>query len=220
MKSDPYLTFENYKTKTKSWSETLKIFSKRHNLQPDVKQSALLIIDMINIFANSEGSAYISSSPVIINNILKLKAFFKQNNSPIIYTRHCHKNDSDLGMMGKFYKNFIKCETKDSLIIDELKPSINDLVITKNTYDSFHNTDLSLFLKENNINQLVITGVLTHLCCETTARSAFVKGYEVFIPIDALGSKSELLHVSSLITLTDGVSISLSTKDYLEIANN
>ena len=53
----------------------------------------------------------------------------------------------------------------------------------------------------------VISGVMTHLCCETTARAAFMRGFEVFFTVDGTATYNEALHRSSLLTLSHGFAI-------------
>ena len=74
----------------------------------------------------------------------------------------------------------------------------------KHTYNAFHGTDLESHLKETGKTEIVVTGVMTNCCCETTARDAFVKGFRVFFSSDATATRNEDLHNSSLKTLAFG----------------
>ncbi|MFC1540391.1 cysteine hydrolase, partial [Gemmatimonadota bacterium] len=85
----------------------------------------------------------------------------------------------------------------------------------KNTYDAFLDTPLQLVLEEKGIEQVLVTGVLTHMCCETTARSAFCRGFEVYVAVDAMASKSEEHHLGSLHSMADSVAVMMSTREIL-----
>lgn len=74
----------------------------------------------------------------------------------------------------------------------------------KHTYSAFQNTDLESHLNENGRTEVIVTGVMTNCCCETTARDAFVKGFRVFFSSDATATSDEDLHISSLKTLAFG----------------
>ena len=74
----------------------------------------------------------------------------------------------------------------------------------KSQYDAFYKTSLEERLKDFGANQLVVTGVLTHLCCESTARSAFIRGFEIFFVVDATASYNKQYHLSSLRNLSHG----------------
>ncbi|CAF4369771.1 unnamed protein product, partial [Rotaria sordida] len=64
----------------------------------------------------------------------------------------------------------------------------NEVIIDeKTTYDAFYRTRLKSLLDEQNIDTVIISGVMTQLCCETTARSAFVQNYDVIFLSDGTG---------------------------------
>jgi isochorismate hydrolase len=65
------------------------------------------------------------------------------------------------------------------------------------------------------VEQLVITGVTTHLCCESTARSAFMRGFAVFLAIDATATLNRELHIASLQALAHGCAVPLLAADLL-----
>ena len=91
----------------------------------------------------------------------------------------------------------------DSAIIALLDTS-KGVVLQKKQYDAFHQTDLESILRGRGVEQVVVTGVMTHLCCETTARAAFVRGFEVFFCVDGTATYTEELHHAALLTLTHG----------------
>ena len=108
----------------------------------------------------------------------------------------------------EWWRNLID---KDDLLYDPKGFKL----IEKNQYDAFHDTDLKEYLDENNIKQLVVTGVMTNLCCETTARSAFIKGYEPFFLVDATACYNELYHKASILNLAQGVCAPLRVEELL-----
>lgn len=75
------------------------------------------------------------------------------------------------------------------------------LVGPKHTYSAFYDTDLESHLKELGKTEVIITGVMTNCCCETTAREAFIRGFRVFFSTDATATCNEDLHHSTLKTL-------------------
>jgi isochorismate hydrolase len=118
-------------------------------------------------------------------------------------------------MLGRFFSSVISCGDPDSGIVFE--PRSGETIIRKTTYDSFYGTQLEMILRAGSISQVLITGVLTHLCCETTARSAFVRGFEVYAAVDAMASSSEELHLGSLLSMADGVGVMMDTASILRI---
>jgi nicotinamidase-related amidase len=76
-------------------------------------------------------------------------------------------------------------------IIDELKPTQQDIVVEgKRTLDAFHSTNIDFLLRVNCIKNVAFCGFLTNVCVEGTARSAYDKGYKVFLLKDACAAIS------------------------------
>lgn len=105
--------------------------------------------------------------------------------------------------MSRWWKDLI---TEDAPLsyVDERISRYDYPIIEKTQYDAFYNTNLEDHLKSNDITQLIICGVMTHLCCETTARSAFVRGIEVFFPVDGTATYNRDFHIASLRNLGHG----------------
>jgi isochorismate hydrolase len=89
-------------------------------------------------------------------------------------------------------------------------------IIVKNQYDAFYGTELEKHLKSREVEQVIITGILTNLCCETTARSAFVRGFEVFFPIDATAAYNRDYHISTFRNLGYGFCPILTTSELIK----
>ena len=79
-----------------------------------------------------------------------------------------------------------------------IRPQPGDVVVTKHRYDAFHNTDLDLILRSNGVRTVMLTGVVTNVCVETTARSAFVRDYYVVAVDDGCAAYVESDHRASL----------------------
>jgi isochorismate hydrolase len=137
----------------------------------------------------------------------------------MIFTRHGHKNVlEDGGMLSEWWGDQIDYGSREWEFITSLTPSADDEIIDKNRYSAFHGTVLDDSLKSKNTDELIITGVMTNCCCETTARDAFVRDYRVFFVSDATATVSDELHLASLKNLAFGFSYIVSTKqlcDYL-----
>ena len=59
----------------------------------------------------------------------------------------------------------------------------------------------------------MISGVMTNLCCETTARDAFMRDYRVFFPADVMGTASEAMHFASLMNIAFGFGVVLRSRE-------
>lgn len=172
----------------------------------NLNSPALLIIDMQKYFTDKNSPAYIKGIENIYENIKKLSETFMKEEYPVIATIHKGGNSS----MQSWWGNKIEAEwAKPHFISDYFT------YIEKDTYDAFYNTELEKILKLRNVKEVIITGVMTHLCCETTARSAFVRGFNVVMVEDALWDKDEFYHFSSLKNLAHGFATISFTEEIL-----
>jgi isochorismate hydrolase len=176
------------------------------------KKSALLVIDMQDFFLHKQSHAYLPMAKKIIPNIQSLINAYHKSGLPVIFTRHALKRGENPGIMKRWWKDVVMDSDKISGITESLDILKNDYVIRKTRYSAFYRTQLEKILKRNKIERVVITGVLTHLCCETTARDAFLRDFEVFFVADATATDNMDLHLSSLKTLSDGFAIPVTTK--------
>lgn len=184
----------------------------------DMSQTALMVIDMQNHFVHPDGGVYLSASRHIIKRIRRLLDLFHEQNRPVIFTRHEHAPDnSDTGVMDLWWGgSHIYRDTWASEIVDKLKVESDDIIVSKNRYSAFHGTKLQQILEEHSVNQLVITGVMTNLCCETTAREAFMNDYLVYFCLDGTATATEDMHVASIQNLAYGFAYIVTAEDILQ----
>ncbi|GIN85894.1 isochorismatase [Heyndrickxia sporothermodurans] len=143
-----------------------------------MKNSALLIIDVQNEMFLEENPVFHSEK--LLHNLKQLINNARSNGVPIFYIQH---NDSSLQNGTELWK-----------IHPEISPSSSDITIQKTTPDSFHRTNLYEELMKQNINHLIITGIQSEICIDTTCRRAFSLGYDITLVTDAHStwSSSEL----------------------------
>jgi isochorismate hydrolase len=204
--------------KAKRWKDLLRPYlsehrNSAHRFSP--KESALLVIDMQRYFLDSDSHAHIPSSRAIVGNVQNLVAEYRRKSSPIVFTRHALLPEENPGAMGRWWADNIREGDPLSQIAPALKPLQGEIVLRKSKYSAFAGTDLEERLLRHGVSQILITGVMTHLCCETTARDAFMRDFDVFIVIDGTASKTEDLHVAALMTLADGFAIPVTTEEVL-----
>jgi len=176
----------------------------RHSQLFDVSRSALLILDMQNYFLSPSSHAHIPSAPAIIPNILSLIKKFTDAKRPIIFSQHINSVNSS-GMMEYWWKDLIAPDSKQVQIIDNFNID-QGIILIKEHYDAFLETELDKLLQENDASNVVICGVMTHLCCETTARAAFMHNYKVFFTIDGTATYNRKFHEATILNLAHGFS--------------
>jgi len=180
-----------------------------------LKTSALFIIDMQQFFCNPSSHAYFKDSTKIIPNIQNLMTVYRQQSLPIIFTRYALLRTESPGAMGRWWNDVLYDDNDMSNIIDALQPLPHERVIRKTQYSAFFKTDLDQILKKLQVTNILITGILTHLCCETTTRDAFMRNYDVFFVTDATASDKQDLHDASLRTLSDGFTTLVTTNEVI-----
>jgi len=209
-----YFTKENYSEKVQELFEHVQVFRKRHPFIFDVDHSALLIIDMQSYFLNEKSHAFVRSAPLIVPGILKLASAFLNRNRPVFLTQHVNTAKNAF-LMKTWWNDIIKEDDPLSAIIPELN-GLPASIIKKQQYDAFYQTNLNQQLHDNNIHQLVVTGIVTHLCVETTIRSAFMRGFFVFLPIDATASYAESFHHASLLNMCHGCAYPVLSNEIIQ----
>ncbi|KYK23915.1 hypothetical protein AYK25_00670 [Thermoplasmatales archaeon SM1-50] len=192
--------------------ETKEHQSKR-NVIFTPKTSALLVIDLQHYFCNPQSHAYFKDAVKILPNIQKLIKSYRGQSLPIIFTRYALLRTEPPGAMGRWWNDVLYDDQPMARLIDTLQLLPKELVVRKTQYSAFFETNLDKILKKHHVTSLVITGVLTHLCCETTARDAFMRNYDVFFVTDATASDSKRFHTASLATLSDGFAILTTTRE-------
>jgi isochorismate hydrolase len=176
----------------------------------DPKHAALLVIDLQNFFHRI-------IQPVL-RNILKVIQSCRQGNVPILFTQHGHtKQASDGGVLGKWWGELIIDGTEDWKFLPEINIGSNDTVLRKKRYSAFFKTDLNTTLRSRGIQDLIISGVMTNLCCETTARDAFMRDYRVFFLIDGTATGKSELHLATLKNLGFGFAYLLTCDEFVQM---
>ncbi len=179
-------------------------------------ESALIVIDMQRYFIDPSSHASFPDAEGIVSNVRVLTERFLANKLPVIFTLHGLEKGDESGIMEKWWGDVIYLDDPLSAIDERLaRLSERSIIITKIGYNAFRWTDLDGILRKRGITQLVITGVMTHLCCESTAREAFGRDYEVFFVVDGTATKDWDLHIGSLKALSDGFAILTSTEEVL-----
>ena len=196
-----YVTERSLEKKTREWLRRIRPYN-QHRMELNVKKSALLVIDMQKFFLEPKSPTFANGGLAIIPNVRRLVAVFRKVERPVIFTRHGHHPDGiDVGIMGWWWEGMIVEGSPESEIHDDLKPLKHEKVIAKHRYSAFFNTDLETVLRCLKIDDLVITGVLTNCCCETTARDAYQRDLRVFFLADGTGAATEEMHLASLLNL-------------------
>jgi bifunctional isochorismate lyase/aryl carrier protein len=212
-----YVTVQNVDERGRHWAAEVRgQVRPRPHLRLVPSRAALLVIDMVRYFGHPSGDAYLPASAAVIWQLRRLLPVWRRAGGRIVATRHGHDGPHDAGMLGRFFMDTIPWDSPASGLLPELPLEPGDMIIRKRTYDALHDTGLAGQLREMGCSQVLVAGLLTHMCCATTARSAFVHGFETHFLVDATATTNETLHQAALLTLADSVAICHTTREVLD----
>lgn len=177
-------------------------------------QAALLALDMQTYFLDVASHACVPSAAAILPGVRALAEAFAARRRPLFFTRHLN-TEQNAGQMAVWWRDLLTADHPFSQISPEFDLSAG-IVVHKPQYDAFYATSLEEQLRASKVSQVVICGVMTHLCCETTARSAFGRGFQVFFCADGTATYTEAFHRATLLNLAHGFATLVKVADILE----
>lgn len=134
---------------------------------------ALIIIDVQNFYFGEDGLEGRVEAALQTKRILE---YFRKSNLPVFHVMHIKKG----------------VDVNDPIIAihDSVRPAEGEAVIQKQTPGSFNGTELLSKLKEKNIDEVVICGMMSHMCVDTTTREAFDLGFKCTVLHDACATRA------------------------------
>ncbi len=149
---------------------------------------ALINVDMQNCFVENSPVAAPGGLEVL-ERINRLIAACRDAGVLVVHTAHVVRPDgSNIGVMGEIVPpvndGVIDKGAQSAELHGGLDVADGDILLDKPRFGSFHGTDLELILRARGIDTIVVTGICTNICCETTAREANVRDFRVFFLTD------------------------------------
>ena len=201
---EPYVTVENIESKTQAWLNQIRPYN-QHEMRLNVAAGALLVVDMQMFFLDPASPTFTCGGLAILPAVQRLIEAFRRARRPVIFTRHVHHpDDLDAGIMGWWWQGKCLEGSPESEIHADLAPMPGEKVVLKHRYSAFYNTDLETVLRCLKVEDIVVSGIMTNMCCESTARDAYYRDYRVFFPADGTGSICGEMHLASLLNLAFG----------------
>jgi len=196
----------------------------------------LLVVDMQNGFVSKGGSYDLLGLNTeeyrkIIPKTKKLIDFCRANLIPIFFTEAI-REASGIDLLTRVHRLLpvtreerLKVPicvrgTWDAKTIDEIKPADSDHVVIKRRDSAFQDTELRVWLQSEGINTLVICGVDTSICVETSLRDAFNIGYDVILISDATASGISKHYETTLERVRDYYGLVMTVERFFRIVNS
>jgi len=192
-------------------------------------RAALIVVDMQNSFCADDGGCGKTGLPIqnlqkAIDPCVRLVAAARAAEVPVIFTRYVYRPDyADGGVMIKHLipelrdVGALQAGTWDIEIVPKLTPEDGDFIIDKNRPSSFYATNLETMLNGLDVESLVVCGVTTNCCVESTVRDASHRDYKTFVVQDAVAELDEERHEVALRSM-DMLFADLKTVNDVEIA--
>jgi ureidoacrylate peracid hydrolase len=172
-------------------------------------RTALLVIDVQNDFCHEDGTfsrsrkADLAHARKAVSVLMAFADEVRELGVAVIFIRTVHSEWSNspawLGRLQGRAERMSICGP-DSWGGDfyRIRPSKSDCVVTKHRYSGFFGTDLDLILRSRSIDTLLVTGVATNVCVESTARDAFIRDYNVVLVEDCCGAFDRVEHEAAV----------------------
>lgn len=119
------------------------------------------------------------------------------SNLPEAARRHSRRCGAEYGSQGPFGRILVEGED-GFMFVPELTPQKTELVLTKTSFGAFATTALEEHLRQRNVTHLILTGVTTNCCVESTLREAVDRGFFCLTIADAVAANDIRLHDNSL----------------------
>lgn len=163
---------------------------------PDRSPAALLLVDVMNDLEFPGGEELLPHALPMARAIAALKAEARAAGAPCIYA-----NDN-FGRWRSDFREIVRHVLEDGVrgwpIAELLRPDEDDYFVLKPRHSAFFGTSLELLLQHFQTRTLVITGLAGNNCVVATATDAYMRGYRVIVPADAVASEQRALNDAAL----------------------
>ena len=159
-----------------------------HGNAPDRSRVALVLIDVINDLEWPGGDAMLPYAIEMAERIAALKTRAVAHRVPTIYV-----NDNFGRWKSDFRAQVARCldeHVRCRPLVERLRPTEDDYFVLKPMHSGFFGTTLEILLRHLGARTLVLTGIAANNCVLFTANDAYMHGYELVIPRDAVAANS------------------------------
>jgi ureidoacrylate peracid hydrolase len=176
----------------------------------DPRSTALVVVDVQNDFCHPDGAfgrpgADVSMMPDMAANLRRLIEAARRRAVLILWVRATYDAIVTSDALAETYnrRGFTRSQCLEGSWGAEwygVQPAeaANEVVLTKHRFSPFWDTAIDLYLRSNDIRSIVLTGVVTSGCVESTARDAFVNDYYVVVVEDCVAEASRKRHLAAL----------------------
>ena len=188
----------------------------------DSRHAVLIVIDVQNDFCAEQGLMHREGADLtfVREMVPRLKRFIsaaREHGMPVLFVKNVYNSKNDWYLSDVFLEHMIRrrgssytgyrvCEPDSwgGLFYGGVKPVDGEPVVIKHRFSAFQSTDLDLILRSRGIRTLILTGVATNICVESTARDGFFNDYYIVLVSDCCATYSKEEHEHTLKTIDRG----------------
>jgi len=170
-------------------------------------KQALLVIDVQNDYFTG-GKLPLSNPDLALSKINQLETLFEERKLPIIYIQHLKQIKP---------ADFFEEGTLGVELHPQLKVQSDSIIIEKSYPNSFYETNLLTTLKTLQVEQLVITGMMTHMCVDSTTRASKELGFNPILISDATATKDLIMYDEKVAAKNVQLSFLAALKNFADV---
>ena len=182
-------------------------------MAPTPGRTALVVVDMQNAFCRDEGSTALigldaGRLKAAVAPCRRLLEGARASGLPVIFTRYAYRADyADGGILVRYLvpalgrADHLAAGSWDAALLAEFAPRPAETVVDKNRPSAFYAPAMEAALARLDVDTLVVCGVTTSCCVESTVRDASQRDYKVFVARDAVAEMDQARHDASLATM-------------------
>jgi ureidoacrylate peracid hydrolase len=209
---------------------TLKFPPMNHFETLDMAKTALLVVDLQNVFVEEGQPAAGPYAAEIVPNVNRIAEAVRQAGGTVVFTRHTVTDVAPFALAPwqiaegtpiHAMKAFFEAGCYSHAIYGGLDVKPEDIIVDKYRYSAFiHNSStLHEQLASLGIDTLIVTGTVTNCCCESSARDANMMGYKVVFATDANCALTDADHNAALLSMQMIFADVRSTEEILSLVN-
>ena len=179
---------------------------------------ALIVVDVVRGFTDPSCPLGSEAGEVVDANVRLMNAFHDAN-LPVVLTTVIYRDDQQASVFRARIPalNLLTPESEWVLFDSRLPVAPGDLQLEKRHASSFHGTELDEWLRGQNVDSVVVTGLTTSGCVRATAVDGLQNNYRVVVPREACGDRDEQAHEANLYDLNAKYADVLSLDDTLAL---
>lgn len=196
------------------------------------QHSALLLVDVQNDFAADGGAMHregrdVSMAQAMVPRLEQLLEAARAAKARIVWIRNVYNTGPNWYLSEVWleqarrrrngaYVDYPVCEPDEwNGDFYRVRPKPDEVIVTKHRYGAFEGTDLDLVLRSQGVRTVIMTGIATNVCVETTARQAFLRDYYVVFVSDCTATYSQVQHDATLFNIDQFFGQVVTSKDII-----